>query len=297
MKLERLILGTAGIGGVWGPVDPAASVETVLAALEHGIGAIDTAPAYAHAETYVGEALRQWEGPVPAVSSKAGRLQGFTAYDGRYDYSRGAMLQSVGESLEKLKLPVLDVLFLHDPSQVPRQDFGHVVDVLREIKEMGLAKAIGLGGNPPEWAWPWLRDGAFDVLMEYNRLNACSTVAMETSLPESLSAGVRYYAASPLNMGALGGQFSAFTGNPPGWLPEADIEAARRLHALAQTECMELRAMAHRFLLSLQFSFNIVIGPSNPQQLEATLGDFAAGPLPQYLFEKILHYSKDTLPR
>ncbi|RPE05487.1 aldo/keto reductase [Chitinophaga lutea] len=297
MKFERLILGTAGIGGIWGEVSPGASVQTVLLALERGVKAIDTAPAYAHAEAYLGEALRQWKGPVPAVSSKVGRLQGFTAYDGRYDYSRDAMFRSVASTLERTGLTSLDILFLHDPAQIPEGEFGAAVAVLQELKEKGYARATGLGGNPPAWAWPWLRDGGVDVLMEYNRLNACHTEAMDTSLPACIAAGLRYFAASPLNMGLLGKSFAGFSGDYPAWLPAGDLKAASRLHQLAESEGMPLRAMAHRFLLSIPLTFNIVIGPSNPQELEETLGDFAAGPLPETLYEKILHYSKEISTR
>ncbi len=291
--MERLILGTAGIGGIWGPVAPEASVETVLMALEAGINAIDTAPAYAHAETYVGEALRQWKGPMPSVSSKAGRLNGLTAYDGRYDYSRDAMFRSVNYSLSTLGLGELDVLFLHDPAQIPQNDFGQVVKVMAELKEKGYARAIGIGGNPPEWAWPWLQDGTFSVLMEYNRLNACNTSALNTSLPKCTSAGVRYFAASPLNMGVLGSAYTSFMKQPPEWLPASDMAAAGRLMALAEADGLELRALAHRFLFTVPGNFNIVIGPSNPQQLHSTLRDFAAGVLPAPLYRKILDYSKD----
>lgn len=295
MKFERLILGTAGIGGVWGEVSPGASVDAVLQALEHGVKAIDTAPAYAHAESFVGEALKQWKGPAPAVSSKAGRLQGFTAYDARYDFSREAMFRSVGDTLRKLGLAALDVLFLHDPAQIPENEFSRVVEVMHELKEKGYAHGLGLGGNPPQWATPWLKDGSFDVLMEHNRLNASHTPAMDSTLPLCKEAGVRYFAASPLNMGFLGKSYTSFTENPPSWLPAVDVEIARRLKRLADAEGMPLRAMAHRFLLSVPFHFNIVIGPSNGTELEETLGDYAGGPLPASLYEKILHYSKEEI--
>ena len=32
-----LVLGAAGLGGVWGPIDPEESVDTILYALENGI--------------------------------------------------------------------------------------------------------------------------------------------------------------------------------------------------------------------------------------------------------------------
>lgn len=297
MKFERLILGTAGIGGIWGDVSPEASVETVLLALERGVKAIDSAPAYARAEAFLGAALNQWKGPAPAISSKVGRLQGFTAYDGHYDYSRDAMFRSVAATLENLGVTSLDILFLHDPAQIPENAFGAAVEVLQELKAKGYTRALGLGGNPPAWAWRWLNGGAFDVLMEYNRLNACHTPAMETSLPACDAAGLRYFAASPLYMGLLGKSFAAFSGDLPAWLTENDVAAARWLGLLAEAEGMPLHTLAHRFLLSVPFSFNIVIGPSNPKELEKTLGDFAAGPLPQTLYQKILHYSKDIITR
>ena len=61
--MARLVLGTAGLGGAWSPIDPAESVATILRALESGITRLDTAPAYAQAEVLVGEALRQWNEP------------------------------------------------------------------------------------------------------------------------------------------------------------------------------------------------------------------------------------------
>src|SRR5688572_13922057 len=93
--LRRCVLGTAGLGGVWGRVDPEESVRTILTSLECGISAIDTAPAYGNAEEFIGKALQQWRGPQPAVSTKVGRLKTFAADDGRYDYSVKGMQSSL----------------------------------------------------------------------------------------------------------------------------------------------------------------------------------------------------------
>jgi aryl-alcohol dehydrogenase-like predicted oxidoreductase len=100
MSKDRCILGTVGIGGVWGKVDPQESVDTILAALEAGIGAIDTAPAYGDAESYVGKALRLWQGKRPQISTKVGRLKSYAADKGSYDYSNEGMQKSVEQSLE-----------------------------------------------------------------------------------------------------------------------------------------------------------------------------------------------------
>jgi aryl-alcohol dehydrogenase-like predicted oxidoreductase len=293
MDLKRLVLGTAGIGGIWGTVNTAESVETILLALRSGITALDTAPAYSNAESCIGKALQQWKGSRPVISSKAGRLQGLTAYDGRYDYSREGMFRSVNESLERLGIDKLDLLFLHDPAALSEQDFPTVVNVMCALKEAGYVRTIGLGGNPPTWAWPWLQQGTFDVLMEYNRLNACHTPALNTSLAQCLQSGVRYFAASPLNMGWLGKSFAAFSETPPLWLPAGDAKIARSLKQLADEAGITLPSLAHRFLLSIPKPFNIVIGPSNTTELQDTLQDINKGPLPADLYEKILLHSKE----
>ena len=61
-EVSRIGLGTWAIGGsMWGGTDEHEAVETIRAALEHGISLIDTAPVYGlgRAEELVGRALAQ----------------------------------------------------------------------------------------------------------------------------------------------------------------------------------------------------------------------------------------------
>ena len=62
-KTSRIGLGTWSIGGLmWGGTDEQAALETIRAALEHGINLIDTAPVYGlgRAEELVGQALAKY---------------------------------------------------------------------------------------------------------------------------------------------------------------------------------------------------------------------------------------------
>ncbi|HET7897865.1 MAG TPA: aldo/keto reductase, partial [Flavisolibacter sp.] len=248
MNLDRCTLGTAGLGGIWGPVDPQESVRSILLALENGIQAIDTAPAYGDAETYVGEALRQWKGKPPQISTKVGRLKGYKADEGFYDYSAAGMQRSVEQSLETLGVPVLDVLFLHDPHQLKQETDEHVLETLLSFKHLGYTKKIGIGGNPPTWMASFLETGLFDVLMEFNQLNACNTIALQEHLPVCLAHNILYYAASPLNMGLLGGAYKIFVDHPPAWLDRKLIDTAIWLKSLADAHNLSLPSLAHRFL-------------------------------------------------
>lgn len=292
MNAKSIVLGTAGLGGVWGRTDRSASVRTILAALENGITALDTAPAYGDAEEIIGIALRKWRGPMPVISTKAGRLRSFAADEAHYDYSAAGIMNSVYHSLKTLDVPAVDMLWLHDPEAVPEEEGDSVIAVMQHLKQLGLVKKIGLGGNIPLWMEEDIKTGTFDAIMEFNRLNACNVAALEDRLPFCEARGMAYYAASPLHMGLLGRNFHAWQQQPPSWLPAGRIATAQRLHQIAAGHQLSLSVMAHRFLLNIPHTFNIVIGASSPPELEESLSAFREGPLPTALYQDILDCNK-----
>jgi aryl-alcohol dehydrogenase-like predicted oxidoreductase len=261
-------------------------------ALEKGINAIDTAPSYGDAEKYVGEALRQWDGTPPQISTKVGRLKSYKADEAFYDYSDDGMKRSVEQSLSTLGITVADILFLHDPTSIQRDEADRVIRNLVALKEEGYAKKNGLGGNPPSWIEPYLQAKVFDVVMEYNKLNACNGIALTELLPYCLAHNIQYFVASPLNMGLLGDRFESFVKQPPAWLDRGAVEAAILAGEVAKRHGLALHTLAHRFLLSLPFSFRIVVGASNLQQFTETIADFNDGPLSADLIEELLSNTK-----
>ncbi len=285
---EKIILGTAGLGGVWKSVDPDLSVATILHALKEGIGAIDTAPAYGDAELFVGQAIRHWKGKPPFISTKVGRLKTYTSDQGRYDYSPSALINSAENSLQQLGISQVDLLFLHEPAAIPPPQIKAAVEQMLVFKETGITKKIGLGGNYPSLFKNYLEAGIFDVVMEYNRLNACCTDAIGSSLAACTDNGISYWAASPLYMGLLGRRFQEFTQSPPNWLDRAAIVTALRLEKIAHTHQLPLSTLAIRFMQTIAFPINIVLGASNQQELDQTLVALKMGPLPAALFQEVL---------
>jgi aryl-alcohol dehydrogenase-like predicted oxidoreductase len=292
MNAKRIVLGTAALGGVWGKTDPATSVRTILTALENGITAIDTAPAYGDAEEFLGKALKQWRGEMPVISTKAGRLQSYAADDARYDYTAAGIQQSVHHSLKTLGIASVDILFLHDPEALSEQQAEEAITVMQHLHTKGWVQKIGIGGNIPLWFEPYFKAGVFEVIMEFNRLNACQLIALEDRLPFCYAAGIDYYAASPLNMGLLGKHFHTWQQHPPGWLNNAPIIAAQNVQTIAEKYGLYLSTLAHRFLLSVPHEFHIVIGPADTAELERTFSDFREGPLPDAVYQDILHCNK-----
>lgn len=164
-SLDRLVLGTAGLAGIWGPVDPAESVDTLLLALQEGVTALDTAPAYSNAEEIVGLALRQWRGRMPTVSTKVGKLKSDKPDENHYDYSPEAIRRSVYNSLELLHIDVISVLFLHDPTGVNPAEMEAILTTLNQLRQEGVVQSVGIGGNYPPSFQEFIREGVFQVFM------------------------------------------------------------------------------------------------------------------------------------
>jgi len=287
-EIDKLILGTAGLGGIWGEIDAEESIATILSALEQGISAIDTAPAYGDAEQLVGTALDQWSGKKPLISTKVGRLKGYKADEANYDYTPDGMKKSLENSLKTLNVPVVDILFLHDPAAIPQSHIERVLKQMDLFKQYGYAKKIGLGGNAPDWFEPYLKADLFDVIMEYNKLNACCISALNTTIPICTEYDKEYYAASPLNMGLLGRNFSEFINFPPNWLDIENIMRAKRIDSIAKNYNISLPELAHRFLLTIPSRFKIVIGAADRKQLTDTLGAIKHGKLHPTIYTEIL---------
>lgn len=145
-----------------------------------------------------------------------------------------------------------------------------------------------MGGNAPDWFGPYLMAGQFDVIMEYNRLNACCIDALDTTIPACEENSREYYAASPLNMGLLGRNFSSFTEFPPDWMDPKSIVQAKKISLISAKYDMPLRVLAHRFLLTIPYGFKIVIGASDRAQLADTLSTMKGGALPAAIYNEII---------
>ena len=292
LRGDRLALGLAGLGGAWGPVDQGVARETLQLALTGGIGVFDAAPAYGTAEKLLGAALAGWKGAKPVVSTKVGRMPAKDALDGVYDYRTATMRDSLRRSLDTLGLPAVDLLFLHEPESVPREERPRVVNDLRQLQADGLTRRLGLGGGDGAGWDGFVETGAFDVVMLFRRLDACILDGLAADVPRVKQAKLAIYGASPLHMGLLGSRHEEFLRNRPEWVWEAPACRAVGLRALAERNGLALSTLAHRFMFSVAEIDRSVIGARSPAELGAALADCSAGPLPAELFDEVCRLSR-----
>jgi aryl-alcohol dehydrogenase-like predicted oxidoreductase len=284
---DRLALGLAGLGGAWGPVDEGESLATILHAWECGVRAFDAAPSYGAAESLLGRALAQWRGSHPIISTKVGRLPAPDVHTGRFDCSDAGLRDSLERSLEALGVPVVDLLFLHEPEYVPLAERARVVAALHTFQAEGKVRRLGLAGGHGEGWNGFIEAGAFDVVMLFRRLDPVIFSGLAEDLPRIRQAGLLTYGASPLHMGLLGARHGEFVRERPNWVWGPQIDRAIGLQALAKRHGLALASLAHRFTFGLGELDRVVVGASNRTQLDSALADFVAGPLPAELFDEI----------
>lgn len=225
----RLALGGAAIGNLYRAVTDAAAEDTVCAALEAGIGLIDTAPYYGHglAEQRLGAALRRWRGAKPLLSSKVGRVLdpvapgdvgdfGFVdvpPFRPRFDYSRAGVRRSLEQSFARLGVERLDIALVHDVGQgvhgaahadVLRVVLDETLPELEEAKRAGLVGAIGLGVNEWEVCAEVLQRAPLDVVLLAGRYTLLEQPALNSGFFDLCQQrGVRVLAAGVFNSGLL----------------------------------------------------------------------------------------------
>lgn len=144
-----------------------AEVQELLNGVEDlGCRYFDTAPAYGLSEERIG-AVYGPQSQRLVLSTKVGE----TFADGRsqFDFSRTGVEYSLQRSRERLQREVLDLVFIHssgDDLDILRET--DVVAVLKEQRERGTIRAIGLSGKTPAGAQMAL-DWADAIMVEFHQ--------------------------------------------------------------------------------------------------------------------------------
>src|SRR5918996_1608207 len=159
------------------------------AAWESGIRYFDTAPHYGLglSERRLGAFLATKPRAEYVISTKAGRLlrpspetadrlddpnQFAVSASLRrvWDFSAGGIRASLEESLERLGLDRVDVLYLHDPDEHDlAADLQTGVPAVAALRDEGLVGAVGIGSKSTEALTAAVRTGALDLAMVAGR--------------------------------------------------------------------------------------------------------------------------------
>ncbi|WP_370645282.1 aldo/keto reductase [Pseudonocardia sp. DSM 110487] len=306
-------LGRAGFGGAnLGNLFTAMSDEEATAVLEAawdaGIRYFDTAPHYGLglAERRLGAFLTSKPRDEFVVSTKVGRRLvhspetsdelddegGFVVpADVRrvWDPSAGGVRSSLDESLERLGLDRVDVLFLHDPDEYDDMEasVASAVPALVALREEGLVRAVGIGSKSVPAHLAGVRTGDLDLLMVAGRYTLLEQPAAPELIPECRERGIGIVVAGAFNSGLL----ATSTPGPGaryeyGDAPAEVVEKAQRLAMVCGKFGVELPAAALQFPLREPVIRSVVLGATEPAHIEQNVARIAEQ-IPEALWEQL----------
>ena len=286
--LSRIGLGTGTQGNLREAVSDAQAESVFQAAWDGGVRYFDTAPWYGRglSEERLGRFLKGRDGWT--LSSKVGRLlsadapphpsQAWAGFEVQrdlnvvYDYSYDGVMRSHEQSLERLGLDHIDVLFIHDPDVVgvgvPELMNG-AHRALAELKEQGVIRGFGAGMN--EWQMPLdlLQAGDFDIFLLAGRY----TLLEQASLPfmdECARRGAGVVIGGVFNSGLLANPRPGANYNYSA-VPDDVLKRALRLQAICGDFGVSLAAAAIQFALAHPATASVLVADHNPERIRQNL--------------------------
>jgi len=159
-------------------VSESAAVDFVLSLLRSPIRAVDTSNNYGDgaSERRIGKALAL-AGGVPDDFLVITKVDAAGE-----DFSGARVRESFRESVQRLGVPRVPLLFLHDPDAFDvgyMASAGGAVDALVQLRDDGLVNAIGVATGDTRLLHRYLDLGVFDVILSHNRFTLVDRSADE----------------------------------------------------------------------------------------------------------------------
>ena len=215
--VSELCLGTMTFGGkgMWQSIGQLPQDEVnqiVKTSVDSGINFIDTANAYSEglSETLLGESLKQLgiSHQNVVIATKVRLRMGAGA--NQVGLSRLHIMDSVNDSLKRLQLSHIDLLYIHgvDPVTPLEETMRGLEDVVRS----GKVRYIGISNHP---AWMVMKANDYAEKMGWTKFVASQNYYSIASrdiereiVPMALSEGIGIMPWSPLAGGFLSGKFT-----------------------------------------------------------------------------------------
>ncbi|MFG1818850.1 aldo/keto reductase [Kribbella sp. NPDC049174] len=277
LRVSRLGLGLASIGGMFAAVPESQAIATIDRAWDLGIRLFDTAPVYGYglSEQRAGLALRGRPRDRFVLCSKVGRLiepggpdiqpiwaEPPAGLGPRLDYSYGAVMRSFEESLERMGIDRIDILHIHDPDLDYLTASTEALRALTELRGRGTIRAISLGVNHADVAARFLRDTGSagpDCILLAGRYSLLDQSGADELLPLCEKLGVAVIAAGVFQGGVL-------AQSAPQAAPEV-VRRIDRLRELSRRYDVPLLAAAVQFPLAHPAVPTMVVGARSPQEI------------------------------
>ena len=292
----KLVLGTMNFGP---QINQDVGYEMISAFIAKGYVEIDTAYVYndGTTENMLGKILPDFDRTSFSIASKVN-----PRFTGKLD--KNAVINQCHESLERMNLDYIDILYLHMPdSETPVEV---ALEACAELVENNKVKEIGLS-NFPSWlvahSWNVCEKNGWQLPTVYQGLYNAISRNTENELFLCLQHyKMRFYAFNPLAGGLLTGKHLDFEKMPEDgrfhrlasyrkryWKPSY-IEAVKLITEICVSLNIKPAEAAYRWL-AFHSKLNdinndaIIIGASSIEQFNSNLNSLERGELPIEILE------------
>lgn len=291
IAFTELGAGCAQLGNLYHAISDEEAEATVHAAWDAGIRYFDTAPHYGLglSERRLGRALAAYPRDEYVLSTKVGRIlvpspesaagndlaHGFAVpADHRrvYDLSRDGVLRSIEDSLDRLGLDHINVVYMHDPDDHWDAASTAGAQTLAQLRDEGVIGAFGAGMNQGEMLADLIEQTDVDIVMCAGRLTLLEQEHAERMLQLAADRGVAVVAAAVYNSGLLSREHVPDDATFDYSQAPADIIArAREIERICREHGASLPAAAIQYPLRHPQVVSVVAGMRGASQARETV--------------------------
>ena len=303
LEVSQYGMGSAPMGDLWERLPEDRVSATFEAAYDGGVRYFDTAPWYGNtlSEHRLGHFLRQQPTGSFAISTKVGRVYrrpmpldekpiGFWAgglpFILRFDYSYDAVMRSYEDSLQRLGLPRVDILVIHDidiqyhgddtgiEKCFQQLDQGGGLKALQELKSAGEIKGYGAGINEGPMITRFLDRFDLDFFLVAMPYTLIDQAPLDDAFPRCQEKNVGIIIGSPFASGILA--TGPIEGAKYNYAPASEevLAKVRGMQNVCSRHDVPLQAAALQFPLGHPSIAAIIPGSVSPNEVEQNLGWF-----------------------
>ncbi len=300
LDVTAFAFGTAPVGNIFAEIDEETSTAMFETSWQAGVRFYDTAPMYGHglSEIRTGQALRWKQRDDFVLASKVGRVLhpakrssinfapwvNAAPFAIEFDYSYDGTMRSFEDSLQRMALERMDIVFIHDidvftrgkdQPEVFKQAMDGCYRALEDLRSQGVVKAIGVGVNEWEVCHAALQMHDFDCFLLAGRYTLLEQDALNEFLPLCEARGAAVLVGGGFNSGILA------TGAKPGAkynyapAPAHIMDKVARIEAVCAAYAVPLPAAALQFVVAHPAVPSFCAGTRTVAQLEQNLAWFS----------------------
>jgi aryl-alcohol dehydrogenase-like predicted oxidoreductase len=291
LDISPVMLGTWAMGGwLWGGTAQNQSEEAILAAIDAGVNAIDTAPVYGFglSEEIVGKAILHRDRDKLVIATKCGLVwdgrPGATPFFETTDNTgkrlsvkrclrKESIVRECEDSLRRLDVDTIDLYQCHWPhAETP---ISESLEALTALRDQGKIRAFGVSNYSASELGQCADNGG--IASDQPKYSLLSREAETDVLPFCLENDIGVIAYSPMEMGLLTGKITMNYELPDNdtrtqrpWFQSKQrsrvLDALDRVKPIAARYDASLAQVAVAWVFSQPGVTSAIVGARNPEQ-------------------------------